>query len=202
MPSMIFEFMEGFVNFRTDEERRQFIEDFQAAYTGKGRFRSLLMPQGVKVGSQVPVENDKAQFLETRKLQRSIIAGILGVPPHVVGDMERATFSNIEEQSLDFIRAAILPMVKTFEDAMERDLLTTEDRNSGVIIRFNLDGALRGDFKSRQEGQQIMRQNGVINANDWRENENMNPIGAEDGGEEYWRQGPSGQSAGTPEGAI
>ena len=69
-----------------------------------------------------------------------------------------------------------------------------------MVIRFNLDGALRADFKSRQEGLQIMRQNGVVNANDWREHENMNPLPSEDGGEDYWRQGPSGQSATPPAG--
>lgn len=194
MPSLVFEFMEGFSGFKTDAERRQFVEDFQQAYGKKGRFRALLMPNGIKLNDPIGIENDKAQFLETRKLQRSIIAGAFGVPPHLVGDLERGTFSNIEHQSLDFIQAVVLPYVRVFEDAMERDLLTDEDRRNGVIIRFNLDGALRGDFKSRQEGQQIMRQNGVINANDWRENENLNPISEDDGGEEYWRQGPSGQS--------
>ena len=198
MPSLIFEFAEGFLGFKTDEERRQFVDDFQAAYSGKGRFRSLLMPHGVKVGSSVPIENDKAQFLETRKLQRSIIAGAFGIPPHLVGDLERGTFSNIEHQSLEFIQAVVLPYCRAFETAMERDLLTDEDRRGGIIIRFNLDGALRGDFKSRQEGQSIQRQMGVITANEWRKNENLNPISEEDGGDEYWRQGPSGQSADAP----
>jgi phage portal protein BeeE len=89
-----------------------------------------------------------------------------------------------------------------FEAAMERDLLTEDDRRAGIVIRFNLEGALRGDFKTRQEGLNIQRQAGVINANEWREMEGMNPISEEDGGEEYWRQGPSGQSASTdqPEG--
>ena len=81
---------------------------------------------------------------------------------------------------------------------MERALLTDEDRRAGIIIRFNLDAALRGDFKTRQEGLAIQRQNGIINANDWRENENLNPISEEDGGDEYWRKGPSGQDAQTP----
>lgn len=195
MPSLVFEFMEGFVGFKSDQERQQFVEDFQASYGKKGRFRALLMPHGIKLGNPVGIDNDKAQFLETRKLQRSIIAGALGFPPHLVGDLERGTFSNIEHQSLEFVQAVVLPYVKVFEDSMERDLLTDEDRRGDIIIRFNLDGALRGDFKSRQEGHQIMRQNGVISANDWRENENLNPISDEDGGEEFWRQGPSGQSA-------
>jgi hypothetical protein len=77
---------------------------------------------------------------------------------------------------------------------MERALLTDEDRRGGVIIRFSLDGALRGDFLSRQQGLKIQREAGVISSNDWREREDMNPISEEDGGDVYWQQGPSGQS--------
>jgi hypothetical protein len=76
---------------------------------------------------------------------------------------------------------------------MERDLLTPDDRNGGVIIRFNVEGALRGDFKTRQEGLNIQRTAGVINANEWREHEGMNPIDDEAAGETYWTRGPSGQ---------
>ncbi len=200
MPALIFKFMDGFSGFKTDEERRQFVDDFQASYGKKGRFRALLMPNGIEVDDPVGIDNDKAQFLETRKLQRSIIAGAFGIPPHLVGDLERGTFSNIEHQSLEFIQAVVLPYCRAFETAMERDLLTNEDRRGGIIIRFNLDGALRGDFKSRQEGHAIMRLNGIINANTWRKNENLNPISTDDGGDEYWRQGPSGQTASPPTG--
>lgn len=194
MPGLIFEFMEGFAGFRTDEEREKFIDDFQERYTRRGRMRALLMPRGIKVGQQIGIENEKAQFLETRKLQRNIIAGAWGVPPHLVGDLERGTFSNIEHQSLEFDGEVILPYAKIFEAAMERDLLTDEDRRDGIIIRFNLDAKLRSDFKTRQEGLKIQREAGVINPNDWREREGMNPIPAEDGGDTYWQQGPSGQS--------
>src|SRR5262249_2020928 len=79
--------------------------------------------------------------------------------------------------------------------AMKRDLLTAEDRAGGVVIRFNLDGALRGDFKSRQEGLAIQRQNGVINANEWREEDGRNPR-TDPAGDEHWKTGPSGQQAG------
>lgn len=196
MPGIVFKFMQGFVGFKTDEERKRFIEEFQAAYARKGRFRSLLLPNGMEVDKSIPVENDKAQFLETRRLQRSIIAGAWGVPPHLVGDLERATFSNIEEQSLDFIQSVILPYARIFEAAMERDLLTTEDRRAGIIIRFNIDGALRGRFEERQKGLAIQRQNGIISANEWREHEGMNPREDPDG-DAYFMQGPSGQT-GTP----
>jgi phage portal protein BeeE len=181
----------------TDEEEKAFIEDFQNAYSRKCRFKSMVVPFGMDVDT-LGVENEKAQFLQTRQYQRTVIAGAFGVPPHLVGDLSRGTFNNVEQQSLDFVINVVLPYARMLEAAMERSLLTPEDRRAGIIIRFNLDAALRGDFKSRQEGLNIQRQAGVINANDWREHEDMNPISEEDGGEEYWRKGPSGQSAEPP----
>jgi len=145
----------------------------------------MLLPKGIDKPTPVPVENDKAQFLETRKYQRTVIAGAFGVPPHLVGDLERATFNNVEQQDSDFTLNVVMPVAQAFEAAMERDLLTDDDVNSGVVIRFNLDSVLRADFKSRQEGLQIQRRNGVISPNEWREYEGKNPISEEDGGNEY-----------------
>lgn len=198
MPGITFEYQEGSQGFKTDEERRQFLEDFNEKFTSKsGRFKAVLPPKGIKLGTPIPVENEKAQFNQLRMLQRTIIAGAAGVPPHLVGDLSKGTFNNVENQGIEFSTNVILPLCRVFETSMERDLLTDSDRAAGVIIRFNPDAILRGDFLSRQQGLNIQRQAGVINANDWREVENMNPIGVDDGGDEYWRQGPSGQSATT-----
>jgi HK97 family phage portal protein len=197
LPSIVFKHGPGSKGFETDEQEKAFIESFQQAYTRRGRFRALVVPPGLDL-DQIGVDNEKAQFLATRQYQRTVIAGAFGVPPHMVGDLSRGTFNNVEQQSLDFVIAVVLPYVRTFEAAMERALLTDEDRRAGIIIRFNLDAALRGDFKTRQEGLAIQRQNGIINANDWREHEDLNPISAEDGGDEYWRKGPSGQDAQAP----
>jgi len=193
MPGIVFAFADGFAGFRSDAERNQFAEDFHEKFGRSRRFRSLVLPKGMKIEDSVPVENDKAQFLETRKYQRTVIAGAFGVPPHLVGDLERGTFNNVEQQSIEFVLGVVLPYVRMFEAAMERDLLSEQDRRAGIKIRFNLDGALRGDFKTRQEGLKIQREAGVINPNEWREAENMNPIDDDDGGETYWREGPSGQ---------
>lgn len=192
MPSMIFKHGAESAGFNSDEEEKKFIEDFQNAYSKKGRFKSMILPHGMDV-TGFPVENDKAQFLATRQHQRTVIAGAFGVPPHMVGDLSKGTFNNVEQQSLDFVLNVVLPYVRIFEAAMERSLLTDEDRREGVIVRFNLEGALRGDFKSRQEGLKIQREMGVISPNDWREIEGMNPIKEDDGGETYWVKGPSGQ---------
>ena len=186
MPFLIFKFIQGSKGFKTDEDAKRFINDFQEAYTDRRRFKALALPAGMEVADPVSVENNKAQFLETRKYQRTVIAGAWGVPPHLVGDLERGTFNNVEQQSLDFIMAVVYPYIKMYESAMEKDFLTPIERNNGLIIRFNLNAALRGDFKTRQDGLAIQRRNGVINANEWREQENMNPLSDEDGGEDYW----------------
>jgi HK97 family phage portal protein len=185
LPFLVFSWLQGSGGFKTPEESKQFIHDFQEAFGGGNRFRAMLAPKGMDKPTSVPIDNDKAQFLETRKYQRTVIAGAFGVPPHLVGDLERATFNNVEQQDSDFTLNVVMPIAQAFEAAMERDLLTDEDTNSGVIIRFNLDSILRADFKSRQEGLQVQRRNGVINANEWREIERMNPISEEDGGEDY-----------------
>lgn len=197
MPGIIFKFIQGVSGFASEADKTQFLEDFHKAYGQKRRFRGLVLPPGMEIEDPISVDNEKTQFIEMRQAQRSVIAGALGVPPHLAGDLSRATFSNIEQQSLDFVLSVVLPIARVFEAAMERDFLTDQERRDGVIIRFNLDAALRGDFKSRQEGLAIQRQNGVINANEWRENEGMNPRDDEEG-ETYFAQGPSGQT-GTPE---
>ena len=191
MPLIVFRYMQGALKFKTQEEEEAFIKSFQDAFGGAKRFRAMLLPHGIEDGKPIPVENDKAQFLETRKYQRTVIAGALGVPPHLVGDLERATYNNVEQQDQDFTLNVIMPIARAFESAMERDLLTDADRESGVIVRFNLDSTLRADFRSRQEGLKIQREMGVINPNEWREIEGKNPRGDE--GDEYWDQGPSGQ---------
>lgn len=193
MPLMVFKFIAG-GGFRTKEEEEAFIKDYQEALGGSKRFKGFLLPKGMDMTS-APVENEKAQFLQTRQYQRTVIAGAFGVPPHLVGDLERATFNNVEQQDQDFTLNVVMPVAHAFESAMERDLLTDQDRSSGVAIRFNLDSTLRADFKSRQEGLKIQREMGVINADEWREIEGKNPIPEGEGGTDYWQQGPSGQNA-------
>lgn len=187
MPLLIFSFLAGSGGFKNPEESRQFVQDFQDTLGGYNRFKGMVLPKGFDKPTSLPIENDKAQFLETRKYQRTVIAGAWGCPPHLVGDLERATFNNVEQQDKDFTGNVIMPIGTAFEAAMERDLLTDDDRAQGVIIRFNFDSILRADFKTRQEGLQIQKQNGAINANEWREIEGKNPISEEDGGEDYVR---------------
>jgi HK97 family phage portal protein len=183
LPLLFFSFMQGSKGFKTAEDEKQFSEDFQSAFGGNKRFRAMVGVPGMDKPHSIPIENDKAQFLQTREYQRTVIAGAFGIPPHLVGALSPAF--NVEQKDGDFSLQVVMPILQSFEAAMERDLLTDEDVNSGVIIRFNLDAVLRADFKSRQEGLQILRRNGGININEWREREGLNPISEEDGGEDY-----------------
>lgn len=188
LPLMFFTPGEKFKDFATTEARDKFFATLREALTGKRAHSGFWLPKGLET-KDVQVENEKTQFIEARKFQRTVIAGAFGVPPHFVGDLERATFNNVEQQDTDFVINVVMPVAQAFETAMERDLLTPADRAQGVIIRFNLDAIQRADFKSRQEGLQVQRRNGVINANEWREAENRNPIDEADGGEKYIVEG-------------
>ncbi len=133
---------------------------------------------------RVSVPNSDAQFLETRKFQVNEICRIYRVPPHMVGDLERATFANIEHQSISFAVHTIRPWLVRIEQAMNRALFT--DKEKGVFyVHFNMEGLMRGDYKSRMEGYAIARQNGWMSANDIRALENLNPISDEEGGNTF-----------------
>ena len=128
--------------------------------------------------------NNEAQFLETRKFQVTEICRIFRVPPHMIGDLERATFSNIESQNISFAVHTIRPWLVRIEQAINKTLIP-ENEKGRYYAQFNIDGLMRGDYKSRMEGYAIARQNGWMSANDIRALENLNPISAEEGGDSY-----------------
>jgi HK97 family phage portal protein len=181
LPLLIFRFMEGTPGFESVEQEKQFMEDFQKAFSGKKVHRGMLLPKGFEKPETVAFEHDRAQFLETRQYQRTVIAGAFGVPPTILGALENAHYNNVEQMDKDFTINVVMPIVRAFESSMERDLLTDSDRNSGIVIRFNMDATLRADFRSRQEGLWLQRQAGVVSANEWREIEGRNPRDDEEG---------------------
>lgn len=130
------------------------------------------------------------QFLETRKFQVAEICRIYRVPPHLVGDLEHATFSNIEHQGISFAVHTIRPWLVRIEQSINRALFSDAEKAGSpggrrFFVQFNMDGLMRGDYKSRMEGYAIARQNGWMSANDIRELENFNPLPAEEGGDAY-----------------
>lgn len=142
-----------------------------------------VLEEGMKY-TPISISPNEAQFLETRKFQIDEIARIFRVPPHMIGDLEKSSFNNIEQQSLEFVKYTLDPWVSRWEQAMVRSLLTKEEKKD-YFIKFNVDGLLRGDYKSRMDGYAIGRQNGWMSANDIRELENLDRIPAEAGGDLY-----------------
>ncbi len=142
-----------------------------------------VLEEGLKY-QPIGISPDQAQFLETRKFQLNEIARIFRVPPHMVGDLEKSSFSNIEQQSLEFVKYTLEPWLMRWEQAMGRRLFTDSEKES-YFIRFNVEGLLRGDYESRMNGYAVARQNGWMSANDIRELENLDCIPAELGGDLY-----------------
>lgn len=134
--------------------------------------------------TSISIAPEQAQFLETRKFQIDEIARIFRIPPHMIGDLDKSSFSNIEQQSLEFVKYTLDPWVARWEQAMKRALFSDADKKE-YFIKFNVDGLLRGDYESRMNGYAVARQNGWMSTNDIRELENLDRISAEDGGDLY-----------------
>lgn len=159
-------------------------ESWNAAFRGSGNANKVaVLEEGMKY-TPISIAPEQAQFLETRKFQIDEIARIFRVPPHMIGDLEKSSFNNIEQQSLEFVKYTLDPWVCRWEQAMNRSLLNAKEK-SGYFIKFNVDGLLRGDYQSRMNGYAVGRQNGWLSANDIRELENMDQIPDEDGGNLY-----------------
>ena len=142
-----------------------------------------ILEEGMKY-TPISIAPEQAQFLETRKFQINEIARIFRVPPHMVGDLEKSSFSNIEQQSLEFVKYTLDPWVVRWEQSLSRALFTQEEKKR-YFFKFNVEGLLRGDYQSRMNGYATARQNGWMSANDIRELENLDRIPAEDGGDLY-----------------
>jgi len=159
-------------------------ESWNAAYQGsQNAHRVAVLEEGMKY-QPIGISPEQAQFLETRKFQINEIARIFRVPPHMLADLEKSSFSNIEQQSLEFVKYTLDPWVVRWEQSMCRALLM-ESEKPIVFIKFNVDGLLRGDYVSRMSGYATARQNGWMSANDIRELENLDRIPAEFGGDLY-----------------
>lgn len=159
-------------------------DSWNETFGGSGNAHKIaVLEEGMKY-TPISINPSEAQFLETRKFQIDEIARIFRVPPHMIGDLERSTFSNIEQQSLEFVKYTLEPWLVRWEQSMTRALISSGDK-SKYFIKFNVDGLLRGDYQSRMNGYATARQNGWMSANDIRELENLDRIPAEEGGDLY-----------------
>ncbi|HAT6600706.1 TPA: phage portal protein, partial [Corynebacterium striatum] len=159
-------------------------ESWQQTFGGaRNANKVAVLEEGMKY-TPISVSPEQAQFLETRKFQINEIARIFRIPPHMVGDLEKSSFSNIEQQSLEFVKYTLDPWVIRWEQALTKTLLSPREKPS-VFVKFNLEGLLRGDYVSRMNGYAVARQNGWMSANDIRALENLDRIAAADGGDLY-----------------
>ena len=159
-------------------------QSWQSTFGGSANSNKIaVLEEGLKY-TPIAISPEQAQFLETRKFQINEIARIFRVPPHMLADLEKSSFSNIEQQSLEFVKYTLDPWVIRWEQAMNKSLLFESEKRD-VFTKFNVDGLLRGDYVSRMNGYATARQNGWMSANDIRELENLDRIPAEQGGDLY-----------------
>ena len=163
-------------------------ESWNSAFGGSANANKVaVLEEGMKY-TPISISPEQAQFLETRKFQINEIARIFRIPPHMIGDLEKSSFSNIEQQSLEFVKYTLDPWVCRWEQSMQRALLSMDEKKE-YFFKFNLEGLLRGDYQSRMQGYSIGIQNGFMCPNDVRELENLDLIPDELGGNKYMVNG-------------
>jgi HK97 family phage portal protein len=159
-------------SFKDSEAKKVFRESYQQAQSGANRGKVLVLENGMKF-HEVGVTNKDAQFLELRKFQITDVARLFRVPPHMIADLDRATFSNIEQQSLEFVMHTMTPWAERWEASIESELLLEGD---DIEIEFDFANLMRGDAASRSSYYQSGIQNGWLTRNEARIAENLNPI--------------------------
>lgn len=167
-------------DFRDDAAREKFRDQWQRHVSGANAGKVAFLKKGMKYH---PFQMNTAdiQYIESQKLSRSQIAGLFRVPPHMVGDLERATFSNIEQQSIDFVVHCMQPWAKRWEQEIPAALLSPAEQET-YYVEHLFDGLLRGDATSRANYFRTAVLTGWMNRNEVREIENMN---REDGLDEF-----------------
>lgn len=165
----------------TDEAREHIRHEFEAVYRGSNNaFRMAVFEEGMK-WDKFSVDPQAAQTIETREYSIQDVARWFRVPPHMLADLKRATFSNIEHQSIEFVMHTMLPWVLRWEQEADAKLLTQPQRDRGMFIKLNVDSLLRGDLKARYDAYKIGREWGWLSANDIREFEDLDGLDPEIG---------------------
>lgn len=158
--------------FKDDDQKKRFREQFQATQTGRHRHKTAVLELGMKY-HQISVTNQDAQYLETRKFSVSEIARLFRIPPHLIGDLDKATFSNIEQQSLEFVNFTLMPWLVRWEEAIRYSFLEPDD---DLNVEFLVTALLRGDAAARA----AYYHNGILDGwmvrNEARKAEGMNPL--------------------------
>jgi HK97 family phage portal protein len=168
----------------TDKQKQDLREQWEKTHGGtKNAFKVAAVDNGMKF-TPFASQNTDAQLNEIQKYVRTIIAGLFRVPPHKIGDLERATFANIEHQAIEYVWGTLDPFYVAWEQAIKRDLLTTR-QYPNYAITFDREVMIRGDLKSRMDAMAVARQNGIYSANDILRRLGENTISEADGGNAY-----------------
>jgi HK97 family phage portal protein len=146
---------------------------WERAHRGADRAHKTAVLQGGLKVNELGGNNQEAQFLEARRFQVEEICRLWGVPPHLVGDLSRSSYSNIEQQSLDYVQNGLMPWLRRIESAIARDLLEGDDE---YFAEFDTRGSLRADAAGRATYYNTLWQLGVASVNEIRAWENMNPV--------------------------
>jgi HK97 family phage portal protein len=165
----------------SDEAYARIKKSWAETHGGEHQGGVAVLEEGLKF-EKITMSNADAQYLEVRQFQRSEICSLYRVPPHMIGDLTKSSFSNITQQSLEMVKYTFLPWARRMELAMRRDLLTAKERKSGLYIEFLLDGLERADIEQRYKTYNIGIMSGVLSPNECRAKENLNP---RDGGDIY-----------------
>ena len=163
-------------------------ENWSAVYGGPNNAHKVAVLEEGMQYKAISLPPEDSQFLSTRQFGVNEICRIFRVPPHMVQDLEHATFSNIEHQSIDFVVHTLTPWLVRFEQAIIKDLLLPDEQDD-YFPKFNVDGLLRGDYQSRMQGYATGISNGFLSPNDIHRLENMDLIPAEKGGDDYYLNG-------------
>lgn len=157
-----------------EEAAKRLKEDFDAKYSGAGNaHKTILLEEGMKY-SKTSMSALDAQYLDSRKFARTDIASIFRVPPHMIGDLERASFSNIEQQALEYIQNALMARLTRLEKRLAWSLIKPSEQSSHYL-EHNVRALLRGDYATRMRGYQTAVLTGWMSRNEVRELENQNP---------------------------
>jgi HK97 family phage portal protein len=155
------------------EQKAELRESWQAMHGGSGNsFKTAVLQAGTKF-NRIGIPPEDAQFLETRKFQVTEIARVYRIPPHMLGDLERATNANIEHQSLEFLIYTLAPWLEKWESELTRKLCGTSGE---YHVKFDDSRLLRTDITARQQFYSIGRQWGFLNADEIRAREGLAPL--------------------------
>jgi HK97 family phage portal protein len=168
-----------------EEAYERLRNDWKRNHSGSSNRHGVPILEGGATFNPMALNHEETQLLETRKFQRSAIAGLFRVPSHLINDLEKASYSNIQNVDIGFVKHTLTPWMANIEQRC-RIAFLSDDEKKNHVFRHDNSALLRGDFKSRAEGYSKLAQIAAVSANDVREAEGMNTY---EGGDKYFVNG-------------